>query len=134
MEVILLPWFDPTKHDEKHKSFIAGVKKTRNLFDVIMKENSSVPVGTKITKSYSTTMEKQNEIKLSVYTTNNANPKYVDEKGCYLLGEIVMAIEDPSNEKRWFDIEFEFGKTEVSAVAMDKKSKQLCKATFNILK
>ncbi|VDI59190.1 Hypothetical predicted protein [Mytilus galloprovincialis] len=124
--------FDPTKHDQKHKSVIAGVEKTRNLFDVIMKENSSVPVGTKITKSYSTTMEKQNEIKLSVYTTNNAYPKYVDEKGCYLLGEIVMAIEDPSDEKRWFDIEFEFGKTEVSAVAMDKKSRQLCKATFNI--
>lgn len=125
--------YDPSKHDEMHKSVIAGVEKTRNLFDIIMNENSSIPVGTKITKSYSTTMAKQNEIKLSVYTTNNVNPKYVDENGCYLLGEFVMSIENPTDEKRWFNIEFEFGKTEVSVVAVEEKSGRLCKASFQII-
>lgn len=123
--------FDPDIHDIKYLKPRNGKQLCCGLFDIIMEKDVVVQGGTKIKKAYRS-WDGDKETVFSVFVTENARPKYTDEKGCSLLGQAKIDISDPS-EVQDFDVEIVFGNTELSIRAVEKKSGNTCKATFDLI-
>ena len=60
-------------------------------------------------------------------------PKYVDDKGCRKLGEFVVNIPNPTDERRYVLVQFTFGDTEIRAKAIERDSKAICKAKLKLI-
>jgi hypothetical protein len=56
-----------------------------------------------------------------------------DDKGCRKLGEFVVNIPNPTDERRYVLVQFIFGDTEIRAKAMERDSKVICKAKLKLM-
>ena len=55
----------------------------------------------------------------------------MDDQGCKKLGEFLVDIPKPSEERRYVDVEFRFGSTELQVTATERKTQQ--KTSFNFI-
>jgi hypothetical protein len=99
-----------------------------------MTVNKSIKAGTKIKMEYHTIERRANNITVAIYVTEDEIiPKYVDDKGCRKLGEFVVNIPNPTDERRYVLVQFTFGETEIRAKATERDSKAICKAKLKLI-
>ncbi|CAC5378423.1 unnamed protein product [Mytilus coruscus] len=91
--------FDKQKHDEQKRYQIGNTSRCRDIFKSFMKADTSVLAGQKVLQFYNTTTPFQNKMALQVYVTTTENPKYVDDNGCSMLGELDVVVPNPSIEE-----------------------------------
>ncbi|XP_076088281.1 heat shock 70 kDa protein 12B-like [Mytilus galloprovincialis] len=125
--------FDPRKFDEKYCVVMDGEERCDKIFSLITSVDDSVEAGTKFEKSYFTPFPNQEKMDFNVYVSTEANPCYVDEEGCKHLCTPTIIFPDICPDKRWVDVEFELGNTEIKMTAKDRKSGKQIKAQINLL-
>lgn len=125
--------FDPRKFDEKYRVVMDKEVRCDKIFSLIASVDDSVEAGTKVEKSYFTPFPYQKKMDFKVYVSTEANPCYVDEEGCKHLCTPTLEFPDICPDKRWVDVEFELGNTEIKMTAKDRKSGKQVKAQINLL-
>jgi molecular chaperone DnaK (HSP70) len=129
----IAPLFDPEKHKQHQKYTCNGEDLCKNIFCEIIKQNESVPIGTKVNHSYGTTVPNQTAMSIDMYASDKEKPMYVDEDGCVLIGTTEIKIPLPSEETRYVSVEYIFGNTEISMTATEELYGTNCEATFKLI-
>ncbi|XP_076112306.1 heat shock 70 kDa protein 12A-like isoform X1 [Mytilus galloprovincialis] len=128
------PLFNSNLHDRSRLVVEDGEERCEGVFEAFMTANESIQVGTKVKVSYHTIRRRQDKINVAIYVTEEETiPKYVDEKGCRKIGEFVIDIPNPTDERRHGVVQFTFGDTEIKAKAMETESKAVVRAKLNLL-
>ncbi|XP_052792927.1 heat shock 70 kDa protein 12A-like isoform X2 [Mya arenaria] len=103
--------YDAKEHDCS-KAVIENGKKVVHLFEQFVKINDEVRIGEEIVKGFKPTS--LNETRLDIYSSPHPNPRYISDRGCTKIGEIIVKHESGKTmDEKIFDVLFEFGKTEV---------------------
>lgn len=77
----------------------------------------------------------QTSMKIEIWTSIHANPRYTTDPGCRYHGELTVQMPDTSGGKsRKVGVKMIFGKTELQVHAVNKRSGALEKAEFDFLK
>lgn len=128
------PVFDSTIYDRSRQVSVDGENRCEGVFEPFMTVNKSIKAGTKVKLEYHTIERRAEKINVAIYVTEEeVIPKYVDDKGCRKLGEFVVNIPNPTDERRYVLVQFTFGDTEIRAKAMERDSKATYKATLKLL-
>lgn len=125
--------FDPSFHDICRKIMKHGEEWCNDTFSMIIEKDQSVPVGTKIIKSYSTANPYQNKMGIKVFASSERNPSYVDEENCHFIGDATIDIPFPTEEERSVEVHFIFGNTEISMTAREELHGSTCNANFSLI-
>lgn len=128
------PIFDSTIYDRSRVVNVDGNDRCEGVFEPFMTVNKSIKAGTKVKMEYHTIERRANNITVAIYVTEEeVIPKYVDDRGCRKLGEFVVNIPNPTDERRYVLVEFTFGDTEIRAKATERDSKAICKAKLKLI-
>lgn len=128
------PVFDSSVHDQSRKETVDEQDRCRDVFEAFMTINESIPVGKKVKLEYHTIQKRQDKVNVAIYVTEKSKlPTYVDEEGVKKIGEFVVEIPEPTDERRYVIVQFTFGETELKAKAIEKESQRQCRATLNLL-
>jgi hypothetical protein len=125
--------FDKRKHDAKQKVLMDGEEKCDNIFSLIIEKDQMVEAGTKVLKSYFTPYPHQDVMDFLIYVSDKQYPSYVDDNGCSLLCKPTITFPETCAEKRWVDVEYIFGNTEIGMTAVDRNSGKEITSTFNLI-
>lgn len=131
--VKVTPKFDNSKHDQRKLLRIGNAAHCNDVFSDFVKADKSMLAGEKVMQVYNTLQPFQTQMGLSVYVTPHGEPKYVDDDGCTLLGELNVTVPNPSANEHQLAVEFHFGNTELHVTAIEIPSLTPCKATFKLL-
>jgi molecular chaperone DnaK (HSP70) len=126
--------FDSDNH-EQHRKYTSTVNeeiRCSGVFEVIIKQNESVALGSKVSRHY-TIFRQTAAVHVNVYASNKEKPMYVDEDGCVLIGTAEIEISFPSEEERGVSIEYILGNTEISMTATEELYGTKCEATFKLI-
>lgn len=128
------PIFDSTIYDRSLLVNVDGDDRCEGVFEPFMTVNKSIQAGTKVQLEYHTIERRAEKITVAIYVTEEGIIlKYVDDKGCRKLGEFVVNIPNPTDERRYVVVQFTFGDTEIRAKAIERDSKATCKATLKMI-
>lgn len=125
--------FDDRKFDKKHLVVMDGQNRCDDIFSMIVSKDESVEAGTTIKRSYFTPYKHQDKMDFVMYTSEDCNPAYVDDESCCLLGEATIRFSDTCEERRWVDVEYVFGNTEIGITAVDRNSGKHISAKYNLI-
>ncbi|OWF52451.1 heat shock 70 kDa protein 12A-like [Mizuhopecten yessoensis] len=128
--------FNPGTHEESRKfKDDDGKDLCRGCFCAHVRYGESVPVGlTGRCERYWVMESDQTELPVYIYTTKNSNPKYIDEEGCEIIGEVIVEMKNTERGlQRGVDVEFTFGGAEIEVTAYDIHSREEQTAYFNFL-
>ncbi|CAC5380207.1 unnamed protein product [Mytilus coruscus] len=129
---ISLP-FDAKIHDMEHLvTEEDGEQFCDGLFDVIVRKNDTVDIGTAIEHNFTVDCNDQEPWELSLYASSNEKPMYVEEKGCSLLGSMQISFSTASDTERELKVAFLFGFTELGVTATDILTGETVSSTFNL--
>lgn len=116
-----VPW-DSKKYNKKYRTLMDGNDRCDKIFSKIVSIDEPISAGKTVKKELFTLYQNQPDMEFKVYTTENFNPCYVDEDGCYLLCMKTFKFPETCPEKRYVDLEFTFGNTEIGFKAIDRRS------------
>ena len=125
--------YDPEKHSERKCVMIGNVPRCNDVFSSFMRADTSVLAGQKLLEIYTTTTPFQPKMGLQVFSTPCEDPTYIDDDGCFLLGELDVTVPNPSLDEHQLAVEFYFGNTELSVTAVEIPSMTPCKAVFKLM-
>ena len=125
--------FDKRRHDVKQKVLMDGEEKCDNIFSQIIEKDQMVEAGTKVLKSYFTPYPHQDVMDFLIYVSDKQYPSYVDDDGCSLLCRPTIKFPETCAERRWVDVEFIFGNTEIGMTAVDRNSGKKITSRFNLI-
>ncbi|CAG2221299.1 unnamed protein product [Mytilus edulis] len=127
------PIFDESKHDESKRVGGDGGDRCRNVFEEFMGKDKKVQVDEVVKVEYHTVMNPQSSVSVAIYYTYKDNALYVDDEGCKKLGEFSVPIPDPTGERRYVDVEFKFGGTELEVTATERKTGEVMQYNYSLL-
>lgn len=127
------PIFDESKHDPQKRVEGENADRCRDVFDIFMEKNKSVPVDTIVKLAYHTVMNYQSTVSVAIYFTKKDSANYVDDQGCKKLGEFPVDIPEPSEERRHVDVEFRFGCTVLQVTATERKTQNKTSMELNFI-
>lgn len=127
--------FDPCKHPEKKKINIAGKSRCDDLFDTHVKIGQTVNVGeAQVKQTYCPTSPDQTQLAFEMFASSGINPTFIDEDGCFKLGEFTIDIPDTTGGlNREIDARMIFGGTEIEVETVDKTTGKVSKGRANFL-
>ncbi|XP_052081987.1 heat shock 70 kDa protein 12A-like isoform X7 [Mytilus californianus] len=129
---ISLP-FDAKIHDKEHLvKEEDGEEFCDGLFDVIVRKNDTVDIGTAIEHNFTVDCNDEEPWELSLYASTKEKPMYVDEKSCTLLGSMQISFSKASDTERELRVAFLFGNTELGVTATDILTGETVSSTFNL--
>jgi hypothetical protein len=118
------PIFDESKHDPQKRVEGENEDRCLDVFETFMEKNKSVPVDTIVKLEYHTVKNYQSTVSVAIYFTKKKSANYVDDRDCKKLGEKLVVIPKPSEERRYVDVEFRFGFTELEVTATERKTRE----------
>ncbi|XP_060064371.1 heat shock 70 kDa protein 12B-like [Ylistrum balloti] len=128
--------FDAEKHDYS-KRFITstGEENCLDIFDTHASIGDIVDIGQpQAVRHYKPIEPDQVSLQFLVYVSNQKNPKYVTDPGCYKIGQLRIDMPDTSKGcERTAGVEMTFSNTEVEVEATDKDTGEKVRATFDFL-
>ncbi|XP_052061588.1 heat shock 70 kDa protein 12A-like isoform X3 [Mytilus californianus] len=127
------PLFDESKHDVSKRVGGDGEYRCRDVFEEFMEKDRKVQVDEVVKVEYHTVMNPQSSVSVAIYYTYKDNAKYVDDEGCKKLGEFSVPIPDPTEERRYVDVEFKFGGTELEVTATERKTGERIQYNYSLL-
>ena len=84
-------------------------------------------------KSYFTPYPHQDVMDFVIYVSDKQYPSYVDDDGCSQLCKPTITFPETCAEKRWVDVEYIFGNTEIGMTAVDRNSGKKITCRFNLI-
>lgn len=75
-------------------------------------------------------MDSEKELTLEVFASNSLNPQFVDEEGCFKIGEIVVDCRDNIGNPRDVEVRLCLGGPELSVIAVHTRTKAVTIAKF----
>ncbi|WAQ99100.1 HS12B-like protein [Mya arenaria] len=103
--------YDAKVHDSS-KVVMENGQKVVHLFEKFVTINNTVKIGEVISKGFKPTT--LNETKVDIYSSSHPDPRYISDKGCTKIGEIIVKHNNGKTaEDKLFNVLFEFGKTEI---------------------
>ncbi|XP_052084803.1 heat shock 70 kDa protein 12A-like isoform X1 [Mytilus californianus] len=121
------------KYDRKHYVVMEGEERCDNIFSLIVGKDESVEAGMLVKKSFFTPYKHQDKMEINVYVSEETTPGYVDDDRCFLLCTPIITFSDTCEERRWVDVEFVLGNTEIDLKAHDRNSGEAISAKFNLI-
>lgn len=115
--------FDPSEHDEKYKSEVNGEWYCRKMFSKLLEIDEIVTVGEYQKEKKYNFHSKADATTMELYSSNEKNPKYVSDEGCYRIGNIVPNGHSFLQNESVL-VKMRFGETEIEFNAYQPKSKQ----------
>ncbi|XP_076111510.1 heat shock 70 kDa protein 12A-like [Mytilus galloprovincialis] len=129
---ISLP-FDANIHDKEHLvKEEDGEEFCDGLFDVIVRKNETVDIGTAIEHNFTVDCNDEEPWELSLYASTKEKPMFVDETGCTLLGSMKISFSKASDTERELRVAFLFGNTELGVTATDILTGETVSSSFNL--
>ena len=125
--------FDKRRHAAKQMVLMDGEVKCDNIFSQIIEKDQMVEAGTKVLKSYFTPYPHQDVMDFVIYVSDKQYPSYVDDDGCSQLCKPTITFPETCAEKRWVDVEYIFGNTEIGMTAVDRNSGKKITCRFNLI-
>lgn len=127
------PRFNSRIHDPARRVVTHGIPRCINVFDIFVKIDSAVELGSKIRKEFATVEDFQRFVSFPVFQTIQRSPKYIDEDNCTHIGTLRLAIPNPSRNFRDLDVEFVFGHTELKVIGYDIESGAECETVLDLI-
>ncbi|KAI9221178.1 hypothetical protein BC828DRAFT_381721 [Blastocladiella britannica] len=103
-------------------------------FDILIKHGEGVDVNKVVKRTYYPPAIWSKSIKLSMYATKAERPQFVDQEGCFQLGEITVPLildENRSINDYPIEISVHFGATEISIKARNPNTDELYDAAVS---
>jgi len=121
-------------HREDKKFVADGIEKCNDLFNLFVRENSSVRIGQKITRPYSPLYADDKNITFNFYASSNPDAIYTTDSGMQKLGSVTVESPDTSKGKdRELEVSMYFGGTEITASARDISSGNVAQTKIDFL-
>lgn len=118
--------FDPAKHDEERKYEKDGEFRCGDLFSKIVEADQLVTVGEYQKEKHYTMESHGKKGNFRLFSSTSKNPTYVDEKGCFFIGYILLPGHD-FLVKEDVVVKMCFGATEIEFSAHQPKSQKTAK-------
>lgn len=126
------PLFDESIHDPAKRFYLDGVLRCMDVFDVFVRSGESVS-DSKVLREVNTIRKMQKYVEITVVSSTQQNPKYVDEPECFILGSLTLFVDD-APKGRAIKVAVDFSGTEMAVEAEDKETNKMVKARFNFLR
>lgn len=121
-------------HPEDKKFFVDGTARCNDLLSFFVKENASVRIGEKVTKMSSPLYADAEEITYHFYSASNPDSQFTTDPGVTMLGSVtVKSPETWRGEDRDIEVSMYFGRTEITATALDVSSGNVKQTTIDFL-
>lgn len=111
------------EHPEEKKFVADGIEKCKDIFNLFVRENTSVRIGQKFTSTYTPLHASDRNIKFDFFSSDNPDAKYTTDPGMKNLGSVMVVSPDTWKGKdREIVVSMYFGGTEITAAAYDVTS------------
>lgn len=121
-------------HPEEKKFIADGVEKCNDLFNLFVRENSSVKIGQKITDRYQPLRANDKEITIPFYLASYPDTQFTTDFGVKKLGSVTVLSPDTWRGKdRDIEVSMYFGGTEITATARDVSSGNVAQTKIDFL-
>ncbi|WAQ98305.1 HS12A-like protein, partial [Mya arenaria] len=126
--------FDPRIHAQEKKTVIEGKLKCKDIFAKHVQRGDELTVGqAQLHQRYSKLEADQISFVLDIYTSTNADPRFVDDEDCTYLGCLEIEVPPEDSKDNGIKVNMTFGGTELEVEARDEKYGKTKKATFDFL-
>lgn len=130
--VQICPKFKPGEHPENKKITVDKMERCKDVLHPFVKRGEQIKPGLEISTVCHSLKPQQGKVECGIYVSDRDNPKFVDEKGCRLLGKLIVTI-----PQSVYNAEIEevivFGETEITFRARQLESGKLFEAVFDML-
>ena len=110
-------------HPEDKRVLVDGVAKCDGMLTFFVKENASVRIGEKVTKMYKPLHKDAEKITYYFYSASNPDSQFTTDPGVTMLGSVtVKSPETWRGKDRKIEVSMYFGRTEITATALDVSS------------
>ena len=121
-------------HPEEKKVLVDGVAKCNGMLTFFVKENASVRVGEKVTKMYKPLRADTENFTYDFYSAGNPDSQFTTDPGVTMLGSVtVKSPETWRGKDRKIEVSMYFGRTEITATALDVSSGNVKQTTIDFL-
>ena len=121
-------------HPEHKKIVVDGIEKCNNLISVFAKENASIRIGEKVTHVFSPLHADAEKITHNFYSASNPDSQFTTDPGVTMLGSVtVKSPETWRGKDRKIEVSMYFGRTEITATALDVSSGNVKQTTIDFL-
>jgi hypothetical protein len=118
----------------KHRMVIDdGIKVVRGGFDILVPLGQKLVPETKSTQKELSPLKGKTNFSLKLFASKNPNPIFVDEPGCFSLGEIIVDCKDDRGNVGSAKVYLHFGGTEFAVYAVHTTTGKTTTANFNFL-
>ncbi|KAK3593606.1 hypothetical protein CHS0354_018704 [Potamilus streckersoni] len=124
--------FQAGQPEEKKYTDSQGRVLVKDVFHKYVEMDTPVKVGDFQTSVALSASKDQGVGRIRVYSSNKKSPNFVTDKGCTLLGEILIELEEEDEGGR-YDVKMAFGGTEIIVEATEQTTKKTQRATFDFL-
>lgn len=123
------------KHPEQKRVLIDGEYQCKDCFDKHVEVGQEVQAGLRFEeRHYIPSHRRQSRVDVEVYTSEERNPRFIDERGCSRLGNIVVDMSEiHSYEDKAFVVQMIYGNTELGLEAKVLKTGEVLHAAFDFL-
>ena len=119
---------------ESKRDNIDGTDYCKDVFQRLVTIGDLVNVNHWVEKEVFASSAVMRQMFIKFYQTNEENPKFVTDKGCECIGELIVDMPDTSKGKeRSVEVSVFFGETEISVKGLDKTTQKLQEAKLNLL-
>ena len=123
------------EHPEEKKFIADGIEKCGGLFNLFVRENSSVRIGQKVTSTYTLLRATDTDITFNFYSASNPDSKFISDPGIKKLGSVMVVSPDTWRGKnREIIVSMYFGGTEITAAAHDVSSGNVAETKIDFLR
>ena len=121
-------------HPEEKKFIADGDVLCKNLFDLFVRENSSVRIGQKITHCFVPLYANDKEITFNFFSASCPDTQFTTDFGVKKLGSVTVLSPDTWRGKdRDLEVSMYFGGTEITATARDVSSGNVAQTKIDFL-
>ena len=121
-------------HPEDKKFIADGIEKCDDLFNLFVRENTSVRIGQNVTRTYIPLRAAEAEMTYNFYSASNPDTEFTTDPGVRKLGSVLVKSPDTWKGKdRKLEVSMYFGGTEITATARDVSSGNVAQTTIDFL-
>lgn len=124
--------FKPEEDPEDKKITVGGMERCKDVLHPLVKRGERIEPGFEYPVVCHSLKPNQGKIECGIYISKEINPKFVDEKGCRLLGKVTVQLPPGVNNAEIEEI-ITFGETEITFRARQLETGRLFETSFDML-
>lgn len=124
--------FKPGEDPEDKKVTVDGMERCKDVLHPLVKRGERIEPGCEYPVVCHSLKPSQGKIECGIYVSKDVNPKFVDEKGCRLLGKVTVQL-PPGVKNAEIEEVITFGETEITFRARQLETGRLFETSFDML-